>query len=212
MKTDNYVNGKYFAALIKEVFDDLEDSKYQNIEPRISIYGLFQKASIIAVSYSQHQVDPSMNGTSWPVGQCQIRCHFFLPNYSFLAMKPHQNTFDAIQVYSDNALWLIQVPRLYDIYKLNNQITSFEDIIKNLFQPLFEATINPASHPDLHSFLQVENETARIELIIALQYVIGFDSVDDESKPENAMFDIDVAVSFSPQSNSFYQDLSSADS
>ena len=43
MKTDNYVNGKYFAALIKEVFDDLEDSKYQNIEPRISIYGLFQK-------------------------------------------------------------------------------------------------------------------------------------------------------------------------
>ena len=41
MKTDNYVNGKYFANLIKEVFDDLEDSKYQNIEPRISIYGGF---------------------------------------------------------------------------------------------------------------------------------------------------------------------------
>ena len=127
-------------------------------------------------------------------------------------MRPHKNTFDAIQVYSDNALWLIQVPRLYDIYKLNNQITSFEDIIKNLFQPLFEATINPASHPDLHSFLQVENGTARIELFIALQYVIGFDSVDDESKPENAMFDIDVAVSFSPQPNSFNQDVSSADS
>ena len=77
MKTDNYVNGKYFAALIKEVFDDLEDSKYQNIEPRISIYGLFQKASIIAVNHSQHQVDPSMNGTSLPVGLCQIRWHFF---------------------------------------------------------------------------------------------------------------------------------------
>ena len=39
MKTDNYVGGKYFAALMKEVFDDLEDCKYQNIEPRISIYG-----------------------------------------------------------------------------------------------------------------------------------------------------------------------------
>ena len=25
-----------------------------------------------------------------------------------------------------------------------------------------------------------------------LQYVIGFDSVDDESKPENPMFDVDV--------------------
>ena len=32
-----------------------------------------------------------------------------------------------------------------------------------------------SSHPDLHRFLQ---------------YVTGFDSVDDESKPENAMFDI----------------------
>ena len=31
--------------------------------------------------------------------------------------------------------------------------------------------------------------------------MIGFDSVDDESKPENAMFDIDVPVSTSNQSN-----------
>jgi len=138
MKTDNYVNGKYFANLIKEVFDDLEDSKYQNIEPRISIYG--------------RSISEWDKLASWAVSN---------------------------KVYSDNVLWLIQVPRLYDIYKLNNQISSFEDIIKNLFQPLFEATINPASHPDLHSFLQ---------------YVIGFDSVDDESKPENAMFDIDVAT------------------
>ena len=39
LKTDNYVNGKYFAHLIKEVFDDLEDSKYQNLVLRISVYG-----------------------------------------------------------------------------------------------------------------------------------------------------------------------------
>ena len=45
-------------------------------------------------------------------------------------MKPHKITFDVI-----HALWLIQVLRLYNIYKLNNQITSFEDINKNLFQP-----------------------------------------------------------------------------
>ena len=45
----------------------------------------------------------------------------------------------------------------------------------------------------------------------SLQYVIGFDSVDDESKPENAMFDIDVAVSVHLV-NSLHQDLSSADS
>ena len=129
MKTDNYVNGKYFAALIKEVFDDLEDSKYQNIEPRISIYGRFSSDSRLYYN--------SISGRS-------------ITEWDKLASWAVSN-----KVYSDNALWLIQVPRLYDIYKLNNQISSFEDIIKNLFQPLFEATINPASHPDLHSFLQV---------------------------------------------------------
>ena len=39
IKTDNYVNGRYFAEVLKEVFSDLEDSKYQHAEPRLSIYG-----------------------------------------------------------------------------------------------------------------------------------------------------------------------------
>ena len=34
MKTDNLVNGKYFAGLMKEVFADLEDAKYTNLELR----------------------------------------------------------------------------------------------------------------------------------------------------------------------------------
>ena len=71
----------------------------------------------------------------------------------------------------------MQVPRLYDIYRSSGGVSCFQDILDNLFRPLFEVTISPASHPDLHSFLQ---------------YVIGFDSVDDESKPENPMFDSDV--------------------
>ena len=39
----------------------------------------------------------------------------------------------------------------------------------DIFLPLFEVTRNPQSHPELHVFLQ---------------RVIGFDSVDDESKAE----------------------------
>ncbi|VDN89526.1 unnamed protein product [Brugia pahangi] len=39
IKTDNYVGGKYFADVLKEVLSDLEDSKYQHAEPRLSIYG-----------------------------------------------------------------------------------------------------------------------------------------------------------------------------
>lgn len=136
MKTDNMVNGKYFANILKEVFVELDDAKYTNVELRLSIYGR-----------SLNEWD---NLASWAVSN---------------------------NVYSDHNRWLIQVPRLYDIYKVHNSVDNFQDIIKCLFQPLFEATIDPSSHPDLHRFLQ---------------YVSGFDSVDDESKPENAMFDIDV--------------------
>jgi AMP deaminase len=39
MKTDNFIEGRYFAQLIKEVILDLEESKYQNSELRISVYG-----------------------------------------------------------------------------------------------------------------------------------------------------------------------------
>ncbi len=39
MKTNNFIEGRYFAQLVKEVIADLEESKYQNSELRISIYG-----------------------------------------------------------------------------------------------------------------------------------------------------------------------------
>jgi len=39
IKTDNYIDGVFFADLLKEVISDLEDSKYQHSEPRLSIYG-----------------------------------------------------------------------------------------------------------------------------------------------------------------------------
>ena len=43
----------------------------------------------------------------------------------------------------------------------------------DVFQPLFEVTQNPQSHPKLHIFLQ---------------RVVGFDSVDDESKVERRLY------------------------
>ncbi|WVO12977.1 AMP deaminase [Cryptococcus depauperatus] len=74
---------------------------------------------------------------------------------------------------SHNVRWLIQVPRLYEVYKGQGLINSFEDIVRNVFQPLFEVTQDPSSHPELHIFLQ---------------RVIGFDSVDDESKTERRLY------------------------
>lgn len=77
------------------------------------------------------------------------------------------------KLFSFNVRWLIQVPRLYDVYKSSGLMNNFEQVVVNLFQPLFEATRDPSSHPKLHIFLQ---------------RVIGFDSVDDESKPERRLY------------------------
>ena len=43
LKTDNYTNGRFFGNIMKEVMEDLEESKYQNAEFRLSIYGRSRK-------------------------------------------------------------------------------------------------------------------------------------------------------------------------
>ncbi|KAJ0068793.1 hypothetical protein NL108_010867, partial [Boleophthalmus pectinirostris] len=132
IKTDNCIQGKYFAHIVKEVMADLEESKYQNSELRLSVYGR-----------SRDEWDKL---AEWAVNH---------------------------KVYSDNVRWLIQVPRLYDVYKIKNTLANFQEMLENIFLPLFEATINPRSHPELH---------------LLLDHVVGFDSVDDESKPEHHIF------------------------
>ncbi|KAK4478457.1 hypothetical protein RD792_013932 [Penstemon davidsonii] len=72
-------------------------------------------------------------------------------------------------LYSENVVWLIQLPRLYNVYKEMGIVTSFQNILDNIFLPLFEVTVDPNSHPQLHVFLK---------------QVVGLDLVDDESKPE----------------------------
>ncbi|MCH94614.1 AMP deaminase, partial [Trifolium medium] len=61
------------------------------------------------------------------------------------------------------------LPRLYNIYKEMGIVTSFQNMLDNIFIPLFEVTVDPDSHPQLHVFLK---------------QVVGLDLVDDESKPE----------------------------
>jgi AMP deaminase len=132
LKTDNFIKGRYLADITREVISDLESSKYQMVEWRISIYG--------------------RNMQEWDK----------------LAAWVLDN-----KLLSPNVRWLIQVPRLYDMYKSSKMMENFESVIKNVFQPLFEVTKDPASHPKLHIFLH---------------RVIGFDSVDDESKVERRLF------------------------
>jgi AMP deaminase len=128
LKTDNDIGGRYLAEITKEVIADLESSKYQMVEWRISIYG--------------KSIDEWDKLARWVVDH---------------------------KLFSHNVRWLIQIPRLYDVYKASGLMESFEQTVKNVFRPLFEVTKDPTSHPELHVFLQ---------------RVIGFDSVDDESKVE----------------------------
>ncbi|KAG9065863.1 AMP deaminase [Linnemannia hyalina] len=132
MKTDNKIQGRYLADITKEVFSDLEQSKYQMAEYRISIYGR-----------AENEWDKLAD---WVVNN---------------------------QLFSPNVRWLIQVPRLYNVYKATKTVENFEQVISNIFKPLFEVTKDPTSHPNLHIFLQ---------------RVIGFDSVDDESKAERRIY------------------------
>lgn len=128
LKTDNLIGGRYLAEITKEIMSDLESSKYQMAEYRVSIYGR-----------NVHEWDKL---ATWIVEN---------------------------RLFSPNVRWLIQVPRLYEVYKGNGTIDNFQNLLTNVFQPLFDVTMNPQKHKNLHIFLQ---------------RVIGFDLVDDESKVE----------------------------
>eukprot|EP00071_Canis_lupus_P027019 XP_022260576.1 AMP deaminase 1 isoform X2 [Canis lupus familiaris] len=132
LKTDNYIDGEYFATIIKEVGADLLEAKYQHAEPRLSIYG--------------RSPDEWDKLSTWFVRN-RIYCH--------------------------NMTWMIQVPRIYDVFRSKNFLPHFGKMLENVFMPVFEATINPQAHPNLSVFLK---------------HITGFDSVDDESKHSGHMF------------------------
>ncbi|CAO1637071.1 unnamed protein product [Parajaminaea phylloscopi] len=128
LKTDNLIKGRYLAEITKEIMTDLESSKYQMAEYRVSIYG--------------RSPDEWDKLAAWIVDN---------------------------ELFSPNVRWLVQVPRLYEVYKGNGTVETFQDLLSNVFKPLFACTLNPQKHPKMHMFLQ---------------RVVGFDLVDDESKIE----------------------------
>ncbi|KAJ2574664.1 AMP deaminase, partial [Coemansia sp. RSA 1804] len=113
LKTDNYMHGAFFAEITKEVISDLEQTKYQMAEYRVSIYGR-----------SRDEWDKL---AAWVIDN---------------------------NILSDKVRWLIQIPRLYNVYRVNGILSNFGELLENVFEPLFEVTCNPDSHPKLHLFLQ----------------------------------------------------------
>ncbi|XP_019614934.1 PREDICTED: AMP deaminase 2-like isoform X2 [Branchiostoma belcheri] len=132
IKTDNFIHGRYFAEIVKQTMSELEFSKYQYAELRLSIYG--------------RSMDEWDRLAEWCVTN---------------------------RVFSNQVRWMVQVPRLFDVYRSKGSMQNFQQMLDNVFLPLFDATINPQKHQNLHIFLN---------------YVTGFDSVDDESKAERHLF------------------------
>ncbi|KAK3569744.1 hypothetical protein QTP86_004067 [Hemibagrus guttatus] len=113
LKSDNCINGEYFARLIKEVAHDLEESKYQYAEPRLSIYG--------------------RSANEW-----ESLAKWFIQQ----------------KMYSPNLRYMIQVPRIYDIFRSKKIVPNFAKMLENIFLPLFEATVNPQKHKEIHVLLK----------------------------------------------------------
>ncbi|GMH69643.1 hypothetical protein TrLO_g11240 [Triparma laevis f. longispina] len=74
-------------------------------------------------------------------------------------------------VLSKKNKWLVQIPRLWRIYKNKHKdaASSFHDMLENIFTPMVEATLHPEQNPEVAELLK---------------NVVGFDSVDDEGNPE----------------------------
>ena len=56
--------------------------------------------------------------------------------------------------YKDYILTMLFLKYVSDVYKSNSLVENFQEILDNIFMPLFEVTRDPRSHPELHQFLQ----------------------------------------------------------
>jgi adenosine deaminase len=128
LKTDNFMQGRYFAELIRGVFERNELEGNIFTENRLSIYG--------------------RSRVEWDR----------LSRWFVLHGMAHRTN-----------SWMIQIPRLFHLYRGSGILSNFQEMLRNIFEPLWEASCFPERHPYLHFFLA---------------HVSGFDSVDNESDRE----------------------------
>mmetsp|Transcript_7480 Transcript_7480/g.22076 ORF Transcript_7480/g.22076 Transcript_7480/m.22076 type:complete len:868 (+) Transcript_7480:107-2710(+) len=78
---------------------------------------------------------------------------------------------DDVGALTGRVKWIIQIPRLANIF-MGKCYKNFQELLDNLFGPLFEATLHPNKYPEIHTFLS---------------HVGGIDCVDDESKYDTVL-------------------------
>lgn len=181
IKTDNEVKGVFFAEILKVcclfIFygsqPALRSSSFlHHLQRRLRL--TWKRANIKMQSCAfLFMAESTASGIIWLSGQLQTKC-------------THQTTVGSFRYRESSKLllWthatllnknLFKFVSFSDIFKANKLIDNFAEILYNIFMPLFEVTKDPSSHPFLHKFLF---------------HVSGFDSVDDESKPERMFFNM----------------------
>ena len=125
------------------MLSDLEESKYQNAELRLSIYSRsmdeWDKLAKWAVDHEVHSSN--------------VRWLIQVPRLLYVFNKYFKIEMESCSFYFFK-FYVFFFPKKSDIYKSNKLVQNFQEILECLFQPLFEVTTNPKSHPELHMFLQ----------------------------------------------------------
>lgn len=146
MKSKNVNDGLYFAELIRDVLIARVQAQGNRvaIEPRLSIYGRggFKEWKALAKWVLDNKVlDVARNKSKAGIAD----------------VSDGQLT--------GHVKWMIQLPRLCNIF-MGKSYESFAGLMKNIFEPMFAATLHPEAHPEIYTFLN---------------HVSAIDCVDDES-------------------------------
>lgn len=94
-------------------------------------------------------------------------------------------------LFSEQLRWLVQVPRLYGVFRGYGKVGSFSHFLRNIFGPLVKATQAPEKAPEICRFVET---------------VVGFDSVDDETaKDRKSPLETEPPSRWTMQANPPYQ-------
>lgn len=139
-KSANHIGGRYFAELLKIVLNRHELSKGH-------VSGVEMRLSIYGME--RHEWDDL---AEW-------------------MLKDWEGGDFPGPVLSKSNRWLVQIPRLWRIFRMKpgSDGSGFNEMLENIFQPMFEATLYPERKPKLAE---------------ALKHIVGMDSVDDEGAQE----------------------------
>ena len=139
LKSTNHLGGRYFAELLKIVLNRHETSKGH--------------VSAVELRLSIY----GMEREEWD-------------DLAEWMLKDWEGDFPGPLI-SDSNRWMIQIPRLWRIFRMKpgRDRSGFNEMLENIFIPMFEATLYPERKPKLAE---------------ALKHIVGIDSVDDEGAPE----------------------------